>query len=166
MKMSILKNKLVGLLLLLISLNSFSQTANNRSVNPIMRPTEGLTASKETVNSKYSNSKIKNADTVSVYMFAVSFSFLDSTLFISNIQKVDNTVVFNNTFLDGITSYEQQFENYVEQLGYKSQIPVVYFSKKEKIIQKQYQNAAKRSSKKLKLEITEIKEVFRFSTPF
>jgi hypothetical protein len=163
--MSTFKNKFVGSLFLLISLNSFSQTVNNRSVNPIMNPTEGLTASREDVNSKYSNKKIKNADTVSVYIFAVSFSFMDSTLFISNIQKVDDAVVYNNTFLAGITSYEQQFGNYVEQLGNNSQIPVVYFSKREKAIQKRYKTAARRSSKKLKLGITEVGNGFSFSTP-
>lgn len=163
--MSFLKYNLVGFLLLLISLNSFSQTVNNRSANPMMNPTEGLTASKEDVNSKYSNKKIKDADTVSVYMFAVSFSFMDSIMFFSDVQKVDDAVVYNNTFLGGLTSYEQQFASYVEQLGHNSQIPVIYFSKKEKAIQKKYKAAKKQGTKKLKLEITEVGDGFRFSTP-
>jgi hypothetical protein len=131
----------------------------------MMNPTEGLTASKEDINSKYSNKKIKNADTVSVYIFAVSFSFMDSTLYLSDIQKVDSAVVFNNTFLGGINSYEQQFASYLERLGNNSQIPVVYFSKGEKAIQKRYRNAAKQSSKKLKLEVTKVGNGFSFSAP-
>ena len=58
----------------------------------------------------------KNSRQVDVYMFATSFSILDSILYVSDIQLVNDVTVNNKWFIKERLVFEKQFADFVTQV--------------------------------------------------
>lgn len=86
-----------------------------------------------------------------LYMFGYAFSFNDSTLYITPIQKVENVwVQQRNGFVIERETYSRQLQSYFEKDGIKDMTCGISFSKKEKKIIKKFNKLKERYIKKVK----------------
>ena len=107
-------------------------------------------------------SQNKNSRQVDVYMFATSFSLLDSVLFISDIQKLDDVTVNNKWFLKERAGFEEQFNEHVGADVDESLMSSVYFSEKEKKMVKRRAKLIKRNAKKNRFALIQVTD-FKFT---
>lgn len=99
-----------------------------------------------------------------VYLFGVSISFNDSTVYFTDIQTLENAWVINKSkMLEGRNVYANQLKSYFSELGEKERTCVIYYAFSEKDIQKKLSKIRKRftNPKKRKYEHYEIKTVAR-----
>ena len=107
----------------------------------------------------------KKSRQVDVYMFAASFSLLDSVLFVSDIQLVKDVTVNNKWFIKERLFFEKQFSDYVVGTeDNESYMTSLLFSEKEKQLIKKRERLIKRNKKKLGYKIYPISD-FKFSNP-
>ena len=107
----------------------------------------------------------KNSRQVDVYMFAASFSLLDSVLYISDIQLVKDVTVNNKWFVKERLVYENQFADYIVGAdGNESFLTSLLFSEKEKKLIKKRERLIKRNKRKNGFKLYQIPD-FRFSNP-
>lgn len=104
----------------------------------------------------------KNAREISVYMLATSFSLLDSTYYVSDIQFVENVAVNNKWFIQDRLDYEKQFKDYIGCDD--SYMTSLIFSDKERKILKNRARIIKRNKKTNGFKLKEISG-FKFSKP-
>lgn len=80
-----------------------------------------------------------------VYMYGCAASFLDSTVYFTELQPVDSAVLAKNSgFLVGRQLYSEQLQNHLQLLEGAEQVTcAVYFSKKEAKLKKKYQKMLK-----------------------
>ena len=83
---------------LLLSLSLAAQRSG-RTKDPTLNKGEGLEMTRSDLDKMRNQNQNKNARQVDVYMFAASFSILDSVLYVSDIQKVNDVVVNNRWFI-------------------------------------------------------------------
>ena len=101
----------------------------------------------------------------SVYMIGVCMSLVDSTIFITDMHRVDNVTIESKThFLKDRQLYSFQLQQYVES-QYKGgpYIPVVYSGLKRKKMERRYLSLHKRyvQSKELRMYLIDQSQ-FRF----
>jgi hypothetical protein len=109
-------------------------------------------------------SQAKSVCMPKIYLFGVSISFNDSTVYFTDIQQLENAWVINKSkMLEGRSDYANQFKSYFSGLGEKERTCVVYYAFTEKAIQKKLAIIRKRftNPKKRKYEHYEIKTVAR-----
>lgn len=107
----------------------------------------------------------KNAAQVDVYMFAASFSMLDSVLYISDIQFINDVAVNNKWFLKERLAFEKQFNDYVAGTDEnESYMTSVQFSDKEKKLIKNRERLIKRNKRKTGFKMYQVAD-FKFSNP-
>ena len=107
----------------------------------------------------------KNSRQVDVYMFATSFSLLDSVLFVSDIQLVKDVTVNNKWFVKERLVYEKQFADFVVGTDEnESFMTSLLFSEKEKKLIKKRERLIKRNKRKNGFKLYQISD-FRFSAP-
>ena len=107
----------------------------------------------------------KKSRQVDVYMFAASFSLLDSVLFVSDIQLVKDVTVNNKWFIKERLFFEKQFSDYVVGTeDNESYMTSLLFSEKEKQLIKKRERLIKRNKKKLGYKFYPISD-FKFSNP-
>lgn len=153
---------LASALLLVMPAAGFAQN-RSRSEDPTVNRGEGLTASKSRVESRRSN-KVKKEDQaefVPVYMFATSFSLMDTVIYVSSIQKMENEKISAKCFLENRTAYSAQFSNYMESCGAEMQTSALFFNTKWKKILRQYSKVRKKAIDKHGFTITDMGE-FKF----
>lgn len=155
--------QLFAVILLLVPALSYAQ--NNREMNHLMRPGEGLTASQDSILSKRTKSQEKKGETLDVYMFAAAFSMIDSIMVISDIQKLDQVSIHNRWFLTDRREYENQFGTYVSENYGMTVLPFVTFSPKEKEVLKQREKLIRKGKKKQQFKLTYSGSSFKFSEP-
>lgn len=86
-----------------------------------------------------------------VYMFGFSASFNDSTVYMTEIQQVDDAWVNNKTnHLVKRDDYSYQLRNYLKAQGEETPTCVTFYALKPKDIQKKYDNLKKRYTDKRK----------------
>jgi hypothetical protein len=100
-----------------------------------------------------------------VYMIGVSFSLVDSMVFITDMQLVDSITIEKKTkFLVDRQLYSFQFQRYLES-AYKGgpYVPSVFFSPSRKKMERKYLSLHKRyvQSKDLRMILVDISQ-FRF----
>lgn len=86
----------------------------------------------------------KNENTT-VYMYGCAASFLDSTVYFTEIHPVDSVVIAKGSgFLMGRQLYSEQLQNYLELVEETPHMTcAVYFGKKEAPLKKKYQKMMK-----------------------
>lgn len=148
---------------LLISL-SLSAQRSGRTKDPTLNKGEGLEMSRTDLDKMRNQSQNKNARQVDVYMFAASFSLLDSVLYVSEIQKVDDVTVNNKWFIKQRAEYESQFTDHIGAGDNESLLTSLYYSEKPKRINKRRSNLIKRNAKKNRFLLVNV-QGFSFSDP-
>ena len=80
-------------------------------------------------------------------MFAIAFSHLDSVVYTTAVQKMENEVVNNGYFLENRSKYESLLLDYMYRMGETNRMAVLYFDEKEKKVVKKKQKVLKRIKK-------------------
>lgn len=105
----------------------------------------------------------KNSKQVDIYMFAASFSLLDSVIFVSDIQLVKDVTVNNKWFVKDRVFFEKQFTDYIAGTDEDETLMTsLLFAEKEKKLIKQRARLIKRNKKKNGFKLNEI-SAFTFS---
>lgn len=107
----------------------------------------------------------KNSRQVDAYMFAASFSLLDSVLYVSDVQFVNDVTVNNKWFIKDRLAFEQQFQDFVvgPEMN-ESYMTALLFSEKEKKMIKKKERLIKRNKRKNGYKLYEISG-FKFVKP-
>jgi hypothetical protein len=127
---------------------SVSAQRSGRTGDPTLNRGDGLEKTRADLSKMRTQSQDKNSRQVDVYMFAASFSLLDSVLFVSDIQKLEDVTVNNKWFLKERAGFEEQFNEHVGGDIDESLMSSVFFSEKLKKMQKRRAKLIKRSAKK------------------
>ena len=136
-----------------------------RTQDPTLNKGEGLEMSRSDLDKMRTQKQDKNSRQVDVYMFATSFSLLDSVLFVSDIQLVKDVTVNNKWFVKERLVYEKQFADFVAGTdGNESFMTSILFSEKEKKLVKKRERLIKRNKRKNGFKLYQIPD-FRFSAP-
>lgn len=130
--------------------------------DPTLNRGEGLERSRSDLEKMRNQNQDKRGKVVDLYMFAASYSMLDSVMYVSEVQLVNNLSVFNKWFLRNRSDYEKQFNSFAAQERSELYIPVIYFAEKEKKLIKQRAALIKRNKKKMGFYLVEVDD-FRFS---
>ena len=150
--------------LLLFTL-SVSAQRSGRTQDPTLNKGEGLSVSRKELNKMRNQNQDKNARQVDVYMYAASFSLLDSAIYVSDIQLVKDVTVNNKWFIKDRLVFEKQFTDYVSGNDMnESFMTSLLFSEKEKQLIKKRNRVIKRNKKKNGFKLYEIPD-FKFSKP-
>lgn len=81
---------------------------------------------------------LKKGDTKVVYVFGVSASFTDTTVYYTPIQELDSVKLTKEGFLPHRDLYSYQLKNYMEEKGVqRSSTSMVYFSDKKAKLEKE-----------------------------
>ena len=115
--------------------------------DPTLNRGEGLEMTRSDLDKMRNQSQDKNSRQVDVYMFAASFSLLDSVLYISDIQKLENVTVNNRWFVKERAAFEKQFTDYIRVGVNESQLTSIIFSEKIKKVEKRRARLIKRNAK-------------------
>lgn len=154
---------LFAVAMLIVASPVFAQRSGNTK-SPTLDKGEGLEMTRGDLDKMRNQSQDKNSRQVDIYMFAASFSMLDSVLYVSDIQKVDKVIVNNKWFVKERSAFEAQFTDYLSPYTNGSQITSIYFSEKQKRVERNKARLLKRNSKKNRFYLVEEKD-FRFSNP-
>ncbi len=74
------------------------------------------------------------------YAFGVASSFLDSLMYITDVQILDSAEISKDGFLTYRSDYSYQLQDYMElKLQKEHYIPVIFFNEKKTKLEKQYQ---------------------------
>ena len=104
----------------------------------------------------------KNSRIIDIYIFGASFSLLDSVLYVSYPQKMENVTVNNRRFVKGRAQLEKQFADYVSGESESSQMSTIYFSEKLSKLEKSRAKLIKRNARKNRFNLMQIPE-FQFT---
>ena len=97
-------------------------------------------------------------------MFAASFSLIDSVLFVSDVQKVDDVIVNNKWFVKERASFETQFTDHVRGGFNESYLTSIYFSEKSQKMNKRRAKLIKRNARKNGFNLVQVSD-FKFVNP-
>ena len=148
---------------LLLSLSLAAQRSG-RTKDPTLNKGEGLEMTRSDLDKLRNQNQNKNARQVDVYMFAASFSLLDSVLYVSDIQKVNDVVVNNRWFIKQRSEYESQFTTHIGAGDEESLLTSLYYSEKLKKITKRRSALIKRNARKNRFLLINV-QGFSFSKP-
>ena len=149
---------------LLFALPVFAQRSD-RSQDPTLNRGEGLEMSRKDLAKMRNQKQDKNSRQVDVYMFATSFSILDSILYVSDIQLVNDVTVNNKWFIKERLVFEKQFADFVVDADEnESYMTSLLFSEKEKKLVKKRERLIKRNKKKNGFKLITAPD-FKFSAP-
>ena len=74
-----------------------------------------------------------------VYVFGVSASFTDTTIYYTEVQLLDSVSLDKNGFLPHRDSYSYQLKNYLEgEKGLSNRTCMIYFSEDKKTLDKEF----------------------------
>lgn len=132
--------------------------------DPTLNRGEGLEMTRSDLDKMRNQSQDKNSRQVDVYMFAASFSLLDSVLYVSDIQKLENVTVNNRWFVKERATFEKQFTDYIRVGFNESQLTSIIFSENIKKVQKRKARLIKRNAKTNRFALIEVSG-FGFSNP-
>lgn len=149
--------------LLLVAL-SLSAQRSGRTQDPTLNKGEGLEKTRSDLDKMRNNNQDKKSRNVDLYMFAASFSVLDSVLYVSEVQKVNDVIVNNKWFVKERAAFEEQFTERVRIGDDESLLTSLYFSEKSKKVIKSRARLIKRNGKKNKFSLIEVSG-FSFSNP-
>lgn len=96
-------------------------------------------------NAAAKKSDVKTSD---LYVFAISFSFSDSIMYMSSVQKLENMTIREKYFLDERADLAGQFKKWVEEETSSQQIATLYYFDKKKKADAKYSKVCERAIKK------------------
>ncbi len=111
----------------------------------------------------------KGVSVPAVYIFGMSFSFNDSTVYFTEIQKIENAwLIDKGKMLEGRSAYAAQLRNYFSSQGQKDQTCIIYYALSEKAILKQFSKVRDRytNPKKRRKVNYEMRSILRDSFRF
>lgn len=155
-----LKPVLVAVMLL--SALSVSAQRSGRTKDPTLNRGEGLEMSRSDLDKMRNQNQDKNSRIVDIYIFGASFSLLDSVLYVSYPQKMENVTVNNRRFLKGRADLEKQYADYLSNGAESSQMSTIYFSEKLEKLEKSRARLIKRNSRKNRFALVQMPE-FQFT---
>lgn len=155
-----LKPVLVAVMLL--SALSVSAQRSGQTKDPTLNRGEGLEMNRSDLDKMRNQNQDKNSRVVDIYIFGASFSLLDSVLYVSYPQKMENVTVNNRRFLKGRADLEKQFADYLSNGSESSQLSTIYFSEKLKKLEKNRTRLIKRNSKRNRFDLVQMPE-FQFT---
>lgn len=91
--------------------------------------------------------KLKTTDpafATTVYIYALSASFNDSVVYITDVQVVDSAYMTNRKFLGGLRDYVTQLDTYFRSKGIEHRTNTVFFKRTRKEAEKAYTKLRKR----------------------
>jgi len=133
-----------------------SAQRSGRTNDPTLNKGEGLEMTRKDLDKMRNQNQDKNARQVDLYIFAASFSLLDSVIYISDIRKVDDVTVNNKWFIKNRADFETQFTDYIKEGTDESLLTSIYFSEKEKTLIKRRARLIKRNEKKNRFKLIQI----------
>lgn len=142
--------------LLLVALPLSAQRSGAK--DPTLSRGEGLSVTRNDLDKMRNQNQDKNSRQVDIYIYAASFSLIDSVLYVSDIQKLTDVTVNNKWFLKDRSAFEKQFTQYVSVGSDESQLTTVVFSEKPKKVQRSRNTLIKRNSKKNRFALKEISD--------
>lgn len=148
--------------LMLLSALSVSAQRSGRTKDPTLNRGEGLEMNRSDLDKMRNQSQDKNSRVVDIYIFGASFSLLDSVLYVSYPQKMENVTVNNRRFLIGRADLEKQFADYLSNGAESSQLSTIYFSEKLNKLEKDRARLIKRNSRRNRFSLVQMPE-FRFT---
>jgi len=154
--------KLVLVALMLFSALSVSAQRSGRTKDPTLNRGEGLEMNRSDLDKMRNQSQDKNSRIVDIYIFGASFSLIDSVLYVSYPQKMENVTVNNKRFLKGRADLEKQYADYLNNGAESSQMSTIYFSEKLEKLEKSRARLIKRNSKKNRFNLVQMPE-FQFT---
>ena len=154
--------KPILVVLMLLSALSVSAQRSGRTKDPTLNRGEGLEMSRTDLDKMRNQKQDKNSRVVDIYIFGASFSLLDSVLYVSYPQKMENVTVNNRRFLKGRADLEKQFADYLSNGSESSQLSTIYFSEKLKKLEKNRTRLIKRNSKRNRFDLVQMPE-FQFT---
>lgn len=89
-----------------------------------------------------------------VYMYGFAASFNDSTVYFTDIQKVDSAWINKSDFLYSRDNYSYQLRDYLAEKGIPNATCVIGWALKRKKVEKKYQKFLKRYTKRVKKGIS------------
>lgn len=149
--------------LLLVAM-SLSAQRSGRSQDPTLNKGEGLEMNRSDLDKMRNNNQDKKSRNVDLYMFAASFSVLDSVLYVCEVQKVNDVTVNNKWFVKERAAFEEEFTDRVRIGADESLLTSLYFSEKAKKVSKSRARLIKRNAKKNHFALIEIPD-FSFTNP-
>lgn len=154
---------ILAVVLLFVAFPLFAQRSG-ATKDPTLNRGEGLEMTRSDLDKMRNQSQDKNSRQVDIFMFASSFSLLDSVLYVSEIQKLENVTVNNKWFVKERATFEKQFTDYV-RTGYNdSQLTSIIFSEKNKKVERRRARLIKRNAKTNGFKLIEVSG-FSFSNP-
>ena len=133
-----------------------SAQRSGRTNDPTLNKGEGLEMTRKDLDKMRNQNQDKNARQVDLYIFAASFSLLDSVIYISDIRKVDDVTVNNKWFIKNRADFKTQFTDYIKEGTDESLLTSIYFSEKEKTLIKRRARLIKRNEKKNRFKLIQI----------
>ncbi len=161
--MSLCSCRRAFLVVLLLSVGIVAQ-AQNRSKSAVLETGQGLEMDRGDLEKMRNNNQDKKSRVVDVYLMAVSYSIVDSVMFVSDIRKMDNETVNNHYFLINRQAYENQFSAFVSDGNDETMITFLYFSEKEEDLFKKESRLLKRNAKTNKFEVKKTGAEFAFTS--
>lgn len=105
-------------------------------------PKESVAATKQ-----HTQQEDKQVDYETVYLFGFSFSFADSTAFLTDMQKLDSAQIGPHGILLQRGLYSDQMRSYLLDKGVEIPTCIIFFSKSPQKTNKQLQKVMKRYDK-------------------
>lgn len=139
---------LIAISSVLMSVCAFAQQPQ-RNVDPTLNPGQGLTMTQKQVESMRGDGQNKRTEQKDIYLFGVTFSQIDSTIYVSDLQPMQQMIVSNGCFLYSRTDLEQQLQDWVlNSTGIASPLTTVYFHEKEKRMERKRTRLIRKLKKK------------------
>lgn len=153
----------LAVLMLMLSLSASAQRSG-RTNDPTLNRGEGLEKTRDDLSKMRNQSQNKNSRQENIYIFAASFSLIDSVLFVSDVQKVDDVIVNNKWFVKERASFETQFTDHVRGGFNESYLTSIYFSEKSQKMNKRRAKLIKRNARKNGFNLVQVSD-FKFVNP-
>jgi len=160
-----IKRPIIAATLLLFFTLPISAQRSNRTQDPTLNKGEGLEMSRKDLDRMRNQNQDKNARQVDVYMYVATFSILDSVIFVSDIQMVNDVTVNNKWFVKDRLEYEKQFTDHVAggDLNESYMTSLLFSGKKKQLIRKR-SRLIKRNKRINGFKLYEVSD-FKFSKP-
>lgn len=118
-----------------------------RSKSAVLETGQGLEMSRSDLEKIRNNSQDRKSRTANLFLAAVSYSIVDSVMFVSDIQMMENETVNNHWFMKNRQAYENQFSSYVSDGDDETMITFLYFADRKKVIERKVRHLLKKNSK-------------------
>lgn len=149
------------LLLLLPACASARQSGGAKS--PVLEAGQGLKMNRGDLEEMRNNSQDKKSRKADIYVVAVSYSIVDSVMYVSDVRKMEDETVNNRLFLIHRQAYENQFSAFVSGGNDETMMTYLHFSEREKEPARYLKHLLKRNSKTNKFEVKRVGEEFSFT---